>query len=335
MITTALWVAVALIAIALIFDFTNGFHDAANAVATVVATKSLTPVQAVVMAAFFNFVIMFFITFKVAATIGKGIVDPSAITLTVVFGCLAAAIAWNLITWWLGLPTSSSHALIGGLVGAAVTAAGWNTVVYEGFRNILISIVAAPVIGFVLGTAINRGIRTFLPHGSENQNKWYHRLQIASSALYSMGHGSNDAQKTAGIIFLILVASNMVPKSDPIPMWGIWLSFTAMGLGTLVGGWRIVDTMARKLTSLNPRQGFAANTGGSMMLFVASYLGIPVSTTHTIAGAIMGVGSSEPGSAVQWGKAGEIVTAWVLTIPCTAALGSIFYLGAQALLEAS
>ena len=199
----------------------------------------------------------------------------------------------------------------------------------------LISIVAAPVIGFVLGTAINRGIRTFPPHGSENQNKWYHRLQIASSALYSMGHGSNDAQKTAGIIFLILVASNMVPKSDPIPMWGIWLSFTAMGLGTLVGGWRIVDTMARKLTSLNPRQGFAANTGGSMMLFVASYLGIPVSTTHTIAGAIMGVGSSEPGSAVQWGKAGEIVTAWVLTIPCTAALGSVFYLGAQALLEAS
>jgi PiT family inorganic phosphate transporter len=322
---TILWAAVALIAIALIFDFTNGFHDAANSIATVVATKTLTPFQAVAMAAFFNFVIMFFITFKVAAAIGKGIIDPSAVTLYVVFGCLAGAITWNIITWLFGMPTSSSHALIGGLVGAAVTASGWSVVMEDGLYRILAFIIAAPVIGFVLGAGINTVIRNIFPTETARQERWFRRLQLVSSACYSMGHGANDAQKTAGIIFLILLASNMISATDPIPMWAIWTSFVVMGLGTLAGGWRIVETLGFKLTHLNPRQGFAAETGGSIMLFTASAMGVPVSTTHTITGSILGTGASEPRPQVRWKKAGEIVVAWVLTIPCSALMGSAFY----------
>lgn len=320
-----LWAAVALIAVALIFDFTNGFHDAANSIATVVATKTLTPFQAVAMAAFFNFVIMFFITFKVAAAIGKGIIDPSAVTLYVVFGCLAGAITWNIITWLFGMPTSSSHALIGGLVGAAVTASGWSVVMEDGLYRILAFIIAAPVIGFVLGAGINTVIRNIFPTETARQERWFRRLQLVSSACYSMGHGANDAQKTAGIIFLILLASNMISATDPIPMWAIWTSFVVMGLGTLAGGWRIVETLGFKLTHLSPRQGFAAETGGSVMLFTASAMGIPVSTTHTITGAILGTGASEPRPEVKWKKAGEIVMAWILTIPCSALMGSAFY----------
>lgn len=322
---TILWAAVALIAVALIFDFTNGFHDAANSIATVVATKTLTPFQAVAMAAFFNFVIMFFITFKVAAAIGKGIIDPSAVTLYVVFGCLAGAITWNIITWLFGMPTSSSHALIGGLVGAAVTASGWSVVMEDGLYRILAFIIAAPVIGFVLGAGINTVIRNIFPTETARQERWFRRLQLVSSACYSMGHGANDAQKTAGIIFLILLASNMISATDPIPMWAIWTSFVVMGLGTLAGGWRIVETLGFKLTHLNPRQGFAAETGGSIMLFTASAMGVPVSTTHTITGSILGTGASEPRPQVRWKKAGEIVVAWVLTIPCSALMGSAFY----------
>lgn len=322
---TVLWAAVALIAVALIFDFTNGFHDAANSIATVVATKTLTPFQAVAMAAFFNFVIMFFITFKVAAAIGKGIIDPSAVTLYVVFGCLAGAITWNIITWLFGMPTSSSHALIGGLVGAAVTASGWSVVMEDGLYRILAFIIAAPVIGFVLGAGINTVIRNIFPTETARQERWFRRLQLVSSACYSMGHGANDAQKTAGIIFLILLASNMISATDPIPMWAIWTSFVVMGLGTLAGGWRIVETLGFKLTHLNPRQGFAAETGGSIMLFTASAMGVPVSTTHTITGSILGTGASEPRPQVRWKKAGEIVVAWVLTIPCSALMGSAFY----------
>lgn len=325
MIETVLWATIALIAVALIFDFTNGFHDAANSIATVVATKTLTPFQAVAMAAFFNFIIMFFITFKVAAAVGKGIVDPSAVTLYVVFGCLAGAICWNIITWLFGMPTSSSHALIGGLVGAAVTANGWATVNEDGLFKILAFIVAAPVIGFILGAGINTIIRNIFTKETNTNNKWFRRMQLVSSACYSMGHGANDAQKTAGIIFLILLASGLIAKGDPIPMWAIWSSFIVMGLGTLAGGWRIVQTLGFKLTHLNPRQGFAAESGGSIMLFTASALGIPVSTTHTITGAILGTGASEPKPDVKWKKAAEILIAWILTIPCSALMGSAFY----------
>lgn len=322
---TVLWAAIALIAIAFIFDFTNGFHDAANSIATVVATKTLTPLQAVSMAAFFNFIVMFFINYKVAAAIGKGIVDPTGVTLFVVFGCLAGAIVWNIITWLLGMPTSSSHALIGGLVGAAVTANGWDTVNEDGITRILVFIVAAPIIGFALGAALNTIIRNIFRTETDYQNKWFRRLQLVSSACYSMGHGANDAQKTAGIVFLILLASNMIPASAPIPMWAIWASFAVMGLGTLFGGWRIVQTLGFKLTELSPRQGFAAETGGSVMLFTASAMGVPVSTTHVITGSILGAGASQPEPHVKWKKAGEIVVAWVLTIPCSALMGSAFY----------
>lgn len=317
--------AIILITIALIFDFTNGFHDAANSIATVVATKTLTPLQAVCMAAFFNFIIMFFITFKVAATVGKGIVDPNSVTLYVIFGCLMGAIVWNLITWWLGMPTSSSHALIGGLVGAAVTANGWNVVIESGLYKTMAFIVAAPLIGFTLGATLNTIIRNIFHTYNEKQEKWFRRLQIVSAACYSMGHGANDAQKTAGIIFLILLASGMLSAGDPIPMWAIYASFLVMGLGTLAGGWRIVQTLGFKLTHLNPRQGFAAETGGSAMLFGASAMGIPVSTTQVITGSILGTGASEPKPEVKWRKARDILIAWILTIPCSAILGSAFY----------
>ncbi len=317
--------AIALIAIALIFDFTNGFHDAANSIATVVATKTLTPLQAVIMAAFFNFVIMFFITFKVAATVGKGIVDPSSVTLFVIFGCLAGAIVWNLITWYYGMPTSSSHALIGALVGAAVTANGWDVVIEAGLYKTMAFIIAAPLLGFALGATINTIIRNIFSEYTPQQDKWFRRLQLASAACYSMGHGANDAQKTAGIIFLILLASGIITSTDPIPMWAIWSSFVVMGLGTLAGGWRIVQTLGFKLTHLNPRQGFAAEGGGSIMLFGASALGIPVSTTQTITGSILGTGASESEPNVKWKKARDIMVAWILTIPCSAILGSAFY----------
>lgn len=322
---TIIWTAVILIALALIFDFTNGFHDAANSIATVVATKTLTPSQAVAMAAFFNFIVMFFITFEVAATVGKGIVNPSAVTLHVLFGCLAAAIVWNLITWWFGMPTSSSHALIGGLVGAAVTANGWNVVIENGLYRVAAFIVAAPLIGFALGATFNTVIRNIVHSNNDAQDKCFRRLQLVSAACYSMGHGANDAQKTAGIIFLILLASGMIAANDPIPMWSIWISFIVMGLGTLAGGWRIVQTLGFRLTHLTPRQGFVAESGGSVMLFATSAMGIPVSTTQVITGSILGTGASEATPKVQWKKAQDIVIAWILTIPCSAILGSVFY----------
>ncbi len=329
--TPDFWIAVSLVVIALIFNFTNGFHDAANAIATVVATKTLTPLQAVLMAAFFNCIIVFFISFNVAATIAKNIVDPAAVNLTVLFACLASSIVWNLITWWFGLPSSSSHALIGGLLGAGITASGLGVVKTDGLRSVIVWTFIAPVVGFAFGGGFNWVMRQLLPtDGASRFDPWFHRLQLASSAAYAMGHGANDAQKSAGIIFLILIASGFADASDAIPGWAIWSSYLVMGIGTLSGGWRIIDTMARKLTHLNPRQGFAANAGGSIMLFTASAVGVPVSTTHTIAGAIMGTGASEPGAPVQWGKATEIVIAWVLTIPATAAIAAVLYLGSVA-----
>jgi len=323
---STLLVVISLIIIALIFDFTNGFHDAANSIATIVATKTLTPIQAVAMAAFCNFIIMFFITFKVAATIGKGIVIPQAVTLYVVFGCLMGAITWNLITWWLGLPTSSSHALIGGLIGASIASGGIDVIYTNNIIKIVSFIVAAPIIGFVLGASLNTIIRNIFPIETDRQNKWFKRLQIVSSACYSMGHGANDAQKTAGIIFLIMVAGGYLQATETIPYWAVLICFIVMGLGTLAGGWRIVQTLGFKLTQLSSRQGCAAETGGSMMLFGASAMGIPVSTTHTITGAILGVGASQPDPKVKWKKAGEILIAWLLTIPCSALLAYAFWI---------
>jgi PiT family inorganic phosphate transporter len=320
---------VILIAIALIFDFTNGFHDAANSIATVVATGTLKPRQAVAMAAVFNFIVMFFITHHVAATIGKGIVNPAVVDFNVIFGCLLGAIAWNLITWYLGLPTSSSHALIGGLIGATMCKAGADPLIWDNILRTAAFIVLSPVIGFLLGAGINTAARSIWPQPADKQKhqskfRW---AQLVSSACYSMGHGANDAQKTAGIIFLILTASGALATTADIPAWVIGASFVAIGLGTLAGGWRIVNTLGFKLTELDTRGGFCAETGGSVMLFIASAMGIPVSTTHTITGAILGVGASETEPNVKWRTARPIVLAWLLTIPCSALMAAAFYTG--------
>jgi PiT family inorganic phosphate transporter len=313
-----------LIALALVFDFTNGFHDAANSIATVVATGTLSPKQAVIMAAVCNFAAMFVINLSVAATIGKGIVMPSAVDLHVVFGALCGAITWNLITWYWALPTSSSHALIGGLVGAVMATSGYHSLLPEGLTKTLIFIVASPCLGFVLGATINTIMRNIFVTPTPNQSKIFRYAQIGSAAFYSLGHGANDAQKTAGIIWLILIASGLAAASSPIPHWAVLCSFIAMGLGTLAGGWRIVQTLGFKLTKLDSRGGFTAETGGGIMLFLATSLGVPVSTTHTITGAILGVGASEADPKVKWKKAQEIIIAWVLTIPAAGFLGAAF-----------
>lgn len=313
-----------LIILALVFDFTNGFHDCANSIATVVATGTLTPKQAVIMAAICNFAVMFFITFTVAATIGKGIVNPTFVDLYVIFGALSGAISWNIITWYFGLPTSSSHALIGGLVGAVVVRSGTSPLVWEGLSKTIIFIIASPCIGFILGAGLNTIMRNILPNSSPRQEKFFKYAQIISSAFYSMGHGANDAQKTAGIIWLTLIAGGVATQASAIPIWAVFASFIAMGLGTLMGGWRIVQTLGFKLTNLEPKSGFTAEIGGGMMLFVASSLGIPVSTTHTITGSILGVGASQAVPKVKWKKAAEIVTAWFITIPAAASLGAAF-----------
>jgi len=313
-----------LILLALIFDFTNGFHDAANSIATVVATGALTTKQAVIMAAVCNFLAMFVMNFAVAATIGKGIVSPSAVDLYVIFGALAGAISWNIITWYFGVPTSSSHALIGGLVGAVIITNGSTYLQWEGLSRTLIFIVASPCIGFVLGAVLNTIMRNCMPQSSEKQRRFFRYAQVASAAFYSLGHGTNDAQKTAGIIWLVLISSGMATATSPIPHWTVLCSFVAMALGTLAGGQRIVQTLGFKLTKLNQRDGFTAETGGGMMLFLASYIGIPVSTTHTITGSILGVGASQAAPKVKWKKAQEILVAWILTIPAAAFLGAAF-----------
>lgn len=314
-----------LICVALLFDFTNGFHDAANSIATVVATKTLTPIQAVVMAAFFNFIVVFFISLHVAATIGKGIVDPKIVDLYIIFSCLSGAIIWNIITWYMGLPTSSSHALIGGLVGATLTSVGISGIITSGLYKVLVFIVAAPLIGFALGATLNTIIRNMFLSKLDNYDTVYKYLQLFSSACYSMGHGANDAQKTAGIIFLILVSSGYLNSTDQIPMWAVILSFLVLSIGTLFGGWKIVQTLGFKLTQLNTRQGFVAESSGSAMLFTASAFGIPVSTTHVITGSILGVGASEEKPKVKWKKARDIVVAWILTIPCSGIIASGIY----------
>jgi PiT family inorganic phosphate transporter len=317
-------VLVLLIFVALAFDFMNGFHDAANSIATVVSTRVLKPYQAVLLAATFNFAALFVFHLKVATTVGKGIIDPGIIDHYVVFGALTGAIAWNLITWYYGIPSSSSHALIGGLIGAALAKAGAWALVPSGILKTVAFIFISPLVGFVFGAALLLIVsRLFIRATPRRVDRWFRRLQLISASLYSLGHGGNDAQKTAGIIWMLLIAAGSLGPSEPIPLWVVSACYITIALGTAFGGWRIVKTMGQRITKLKPVGGFCAETGGAMMLFLATALGIPVSTTHTITGAIVGVGSTRKFSAVRWGVAGDIVWAWILTIPCSAFIAAV------------
>ena len=323
----ALWVVVTLVTLALVFDFMNGFHDAANSIATVVSTGVLKPHHAVLFAAFFNVAAVFVFHLKVAATVGKGIVEPGIVDQHVVFGALIGAIAWNVITWLYGIPSSSSHALIGGIVGATLAKAGTGPLLLPGLTKTVLFIFVAPLMGLILGGLMMVAVAwAFRRSPPMRVDRWFRRLQLASAGLYSLGHGGNDAQKTIGIIWLLLIASGHTAASDAMPPgWVIWSCYLAIGLGTMFGGWRIVKTMGQRITKLKPVGGFCAETGGAMTLFLATGLGVPVSTTHTITGAIFGVGSVRNASAVRWGLAGNIVLAWVLTIPATAIIAALAY----------
>jgi PiT family inorganic phosphate transporter len=314
---------VALVAIALVFDFMNGFHDAANSIATIVSTGVLKPYQAVAWAAFFNFVAIALFEMKVAATVGKGIVSPGAVDNQVIFGALIGAIAWNVITWYYGLPSSSSHALIGGMMGATIAKAGTAPLLAPGIIKTSVFIFVAPLLGMLLASLLMIAVAWICRRMPQRRtDRWFRRLQLLSSALYSIGHGSNDAQKTMGIIWLLLISAG-VTGTDHLPQWVVVSCFLAIALGTLFGGWRIVKTMGQRITKLKPVGGFAAETGGAMSLFLASGLGIPVSTTHTITGSIIGVGSAQRTRAVRWGVAGNIVIAWIITIPASALLAAL------------
>jgi PiT family inorganic phosphate transporter len=320
----SIYVLAFLIALALLFDFMNGFHDAANAIATVVSTGVLKPHQAVAMAAVFNVIAIFFFQLKVAATVGKGTVDPMVVDHYVVFGALVGAIFWNVLTWYYGIPSSSSHALIGGLVGAAVAKAGTDSLISAGLIKTISFIVLSPLLGFVFGSLMMVLVSwIFVRSTPRRVDKWFRRMQLVSASMYSLGHGGNDAQKTMGIIWMLLIAAGVSTSKDPLPWWVIISCYAAIGLGTLFGGWRIVKTMGQKITKLKPVGGFCAETGGAITLFLATALGIPVSTTHTITGAIVGVGSSRKMSAVRWGVAGNIVWAWIFTIPASAFVAAI------------
>jgi PiT family inorganic phosphate transporter len=321
---------VLLVALALAFDFMNGFHDAANSIATVVSTGVLRPHYAVAWAAFFNFVAIFIFHLKVAATVGKGIVDPLAIDHYVIFGALIGAILWNLITWYYGIPSSSSHALIGGMVGATIAKAGVDPLVMKGIMRTVTFIFVSPVLGMLLGGLLMVAVSWIcLRSAPRKVDRWFRRLQLVSSAAYSIGHGSNDAQKTMGIIWLLLISSGVTAADSSMPpSWVIVSCYVAIAMGTMFGGWRIVKTMGQKITKLRPVGGFAAETGGAITLFMASSLGIPVSTTHTITGAIVGVGSAQRVRAVRWGLAGNIVIAWLVTMPAAAIMAALaYYLG--------
>ncbi len=318
-----LWVVIVLVALALLFDFMNGFHDAANSIATVVSTGVLKPQHAVAFAAFFNVIAVLVFQLKVATTIGKGTIDPSIVDHYVVFGALIGAVSWNLITWYYGIPSSSSHALIGGLVGAGFAKAGADALVWTGVGKTIAFILISPLLGFLLGSLLMLAVSWLFFHSTPRRvDRWFRRLQLVSASLYSLGHGGNDAQKTMGIIWMLLIANGFAASSDPIPTWVIITCYIAMGLGTLFGGWRIVKTMGQRITKLKPVGGFCAETGGAMTLFLATAMGIPVSTTHTITGAIVGVGSTTDARKVRWGVAGTIVWAWVLTIPCSALIAA-------------
>ena len=318
-----LWVVVLLVVLAIAFDFMNGFHDAANSIATVVSTGVLKPGQAVVFAAFFNFVAIFVFHLSVAATVGKGIVQPGIVDVHVVFGALIGAITWNLVTWYYGIPSSSSHALIGGIVGAVIAKAGSGALVAGGIWKTVAFIFVSPVLGFVLGSAMMVLVAWVCRRATPSRvDRWFRRLQLVSAGAYSLGHGGNDAQKTIGIIWMLLIATGYSGPDAP-PTWTIVACYTAIALGTMFGGWRIVKTMGQKITKLKPVGGFCAETGGALTLFLATALGIPVSTTHTITGAIVGVGSVQRASAVRWGVAGNIVWAWIFTIPASAFVAAI------------
>ena len=320
-----------LIILAWLFDFMNGFHDAANAIATVVSTGVLKPSQAVAMAAFFNVLAIAAFQLKVATTVGKDTIDPMVVDHYVVFGALVGAITWNFITWFYGIPSSSSHALIGGLVGAAVAKAGTGALISAGLIKTVVFIVLSPLLGFFFGSLMMLVVAwVFVRSTPQRIDKWFRRMQLISASMYSLGHGGNDAQKTMGIIWMLLIASGAAAASDPLPTWVIVSCYLAIGMGTLFGGWRIVKTMGQKITKLKPMGGFCAETGGAITLFMATFLGIPVSTTHTITGAIMGVGSSRKISAVRWGIAGNIVWAWIFTIPASAFMAAVaWWLGKQ------
>ena len=328
--TIPLATLVLLVALALAFDFMNGFHDAANSIATVVSTGVLRPHYAVAWAAFFNFVAIFIFHLKVAATVGKGIVDPLAIDHYVIFGALIGAIIWNLITWYYGIPSSSSHALIGGMIGATIAKAGVDPLVMKGIVRTVSFIFISPVLGMLLGGLIMVAVSwVCLRSAPRKVDRWFRRLQLVSSAAYSIGHGSNDAQKTMGIIWLLLISAGVTSTDAAMPpSWVIVSCYIAIAMGTMFGGWRIVKTMGQKITKLRPVGGFAAETGGAITLFMASSLGIPVSTTHTITGAIVGVGSAQRVRAVRWGLAGNIVIAWIVTMPAAAIMAALaYYLG--------
>jgi PiT family inorganic phosphate transporter len=330
----------AIIGVALVFDFINGFHDSANSIATVVSTRVLSPGVAVIWAAFFNFVAAFTVGTAVAKTIGKGLVDPSVVGPNVVLAALVGAIVWNLLTWYFGLPSSSSHALLGGFGGAAVAKAGAGALIAAGWIKPILFIFLSPLLGMVLGLGLTVALSWALRRQSPGpMDKLFRRLQLLSAALYSVSHGANDAQKTMGIVVSLLVATQAlfleqtgwlhffyVPNADRIPLWVEMMAYTAIALGTAMGGWRIVKTMGTRITKLRPFGGFCAETAGGISVLIASALGVPVSTTHTITGAIVGVGSANRLSAVRWGVAGTIVWAWILTIPMSAAIAGITFL---------
>jgi PiT family inorganic phosphate transporter len=316
-----------LVALGILFDFMNGFHDAANSIATVVSTGVLKPQQAIVFAAFFNVVAIFVFHLSVAATVGKGIAQPGVVDHHVVFGALIGAIAWNFVTWRWGIPSSSSHALIGGIVGAVIAKAGAGSLIASGIWKTVLFIFLSPLLGFLLGALLMILVANVFRHSSPLKvDNLFRRLQLVSAGLYSLGHGGNDAQKTIGIIWMLLIASGYAQASASMPpTWVIWCCYVAIGLGTMFGGWRIVRTMGQRITKLKPVGGFCAETGGAITLFLASALGIPVSTTHTITGAIVGVGSVRRAAAVRWGVAGNIVWAWIFTIPASAFVAGVFY----------
>jgi len=317
-------VLVFLVLVALAFDFLNGFHDAANSIATVVSTRVLKPHWAVIWAAFFNFAALFVFELKVASTIGKGIVDITVVDHQVVFGALTGAIAWNVITWYYGIPSSSSHALVGGITGAAVAKAGAGALIASGLVKPVIFIVVSPLLGFVLGSMLLVAMSWICVRSAPAKvDRWFRRLQLVSASFYSLGHGGNDAQKTVGVIWMLLIVAGLSSPDEQVPYWAVVAAYLTIALGTMVGGWRIVKTMGQRITKLKPVDGFCAETGGGLVLFTTAALGIPVSTTHTITGAIVGVGSARNVSSVRWGVAGGIVWAWILTIPCSAFIAGV------------
>ena len=323
----ALWVIVLLVLLALAFDFMNGFHDAANSIATVVSTGVLKPAQAVLFAAFFNFVAIFIFHLSVAATVGKGIVQPGVVDTHVVFGALMGAITWNIVTWYYGIPSSSSHALIGGIVGAVIAKAGIGALIGAGVLKTVAFIFVSPLLGFLLGSMMMVLVAWVCRRATPSRvDRWFRRLQLVSASAYSLGHGGNDAQKTIGIIWMLLIATGYSAAGDSSPpTWTIICCYAAIAAGTMFGGWRIVKTMGQRITKLKPVGGFCAETGGAVTLFLATALGIPVSTTHTITGAIVGVGAVRGAGAVRWGVAGNIVWAWIFTIPASAFVAAVSY----------